>query len=942
MLSPSGQTQDGQLDLGLRDTGGTGHGIVLWFLERHDSHTVECLLVEPGEGFGIAGKELHLVESHERDDKRPFAPGGTLGPMLLEREELLESLAAHLDDARSGEGSMVLVAGEAGSGKTSLVGTFVASLDDSTLVIQGACDPLTTPRPLSPLHDFAADPDSGLGDLAPGDRPAIELFTEVIERLRRTIRPIVMVVEDVHWADEGTLDFLRFVGRRVDDTRAMVICTYRDDEIAPDHPLRPVLGQLIPLQSTDRLMVSQLSTEAVGSLSHDHAVDPDELYRLTGGNAFFVTEVLAAGASMPATVQDAVLSRVARLDEASRKAVEAVSIAPRMLEIERTAALVGISPDAIDDAVGAGVLIAERNGLRFRHELARAAIEESMPPARRLQMHRRMISLLEEDEERNPARLAHHAIRAGSPRLIVEYAPEAGDEALKRGARREAVAFYRAALEHADELGAEMAAHVRVKLGSELRVIDEPEAAASELRPAIEHYRTTEQTIPLADALGMLQNTLWNLKRFDEGWDALQEALALLRPLGPTETLGMTLYRIAHNHMLARHARPALDHIEEAAAVANETDSDDVRWLVLMMTGCIHIVVGNADEGVSLLTQAVQKAEAMGNQHFIAIGLGMLGSGGGEARRYAKAIPALERGVEQGLATDEDYAVAYNRSWLARVSFEQGRWDDAVEYARLVDKTTLQRGGIAYITAMSALGRVRVRRGDPGSTALLDEMVPLARSHELQHGWNAICGRAEYHWLAGETERALDELEPAYRRALDTDSEWARGEIGFWMWRLGEIDGPPEKAARPFALQMAGDWRAAAEAWREIGCPYEVAMALIGGPEDAQVKALDLLDSLGARPLADRTRARLRSLGVEKVPRGPIKETRSNPAGLTPRQLEVLRLIAEGFTNEQVADRLFVSKKTVEHHVSAVYSKLGVDSRASAVGAAREIGAVEK
>lgn len=860
----------------------------------------------------------------------------------MEREELLESLGAHLENARSGGGSMVLIAGEAGSGKTSVVRAFVESLDDSTLVIQGACDPLTTPRPLSPLHDFAADPDSGLGELAPGDRPAIELFTEVMERLRKTIRPIVMVIEDVHWADEGTLDFLRFAGRRVDDAKAVVICTYRDDEIASDHPLRPVLGQLIPLQSTDRLVVSPLSAGAVGSLSHDHAVDPDQLHRLTAGNAFFVTEVLAAGTSMPATVQDAVLSRVTRLEESSRKAVEAVSIAPRMLEIERTAALVGISLDAIDDAVGAGVLIAERNGLRFRHELARAAIEESVPPARRLQMHRRMISLLEEDEEKNLARLAHHAIRAASPGLIVEHAPEAGDEAVGRGARREAVSFYRAALEHPEELGPNMAADLRVKLGSELRLIDEPEAAASELRLAIDHYRATDQATPLADALGLLQGSLWNLKRFDEGWEAIHEALSLLRPLGPTETLGMTLYRIAHNHMLARHAQPAFEHIEEAAAVANEIDSDDVRWLVLMMTGCIHIVVGEAEEGMRLLTRAVEEAEALGNQHFIAIGLGMLGSGGGEARLYEGAIPALERGVEQGLATDEDYAVAYNRSWLARIAFEKGRWDDAVEYARLVDRTTSQREGIAYITAMSALGRVRVRRGDPGSASLLDEMVQLARSHELQHGWNAICGLAEHHWLAGEPGPALDELEPAYRRALDTDSEWARGEIGFWMWRLGEIDGPPEKAAEPFALQMAGDGQGAAEAWRKLGCPYEVAMALIDGPEEAQVEALEILDSLGAGPLADRTRARLRSLGVEKVPRGPIKETRSNPAGLTPRQLEVLRLIARGLSNEQIADRLFVSKKTVEHHVSAVYSKLGVDSRARAVDAAREIGAVEK
>lgn len=862
--------------------------------------------------------------------------------MLLEREELLAALGRHLSDAASGTGSMVLVAGEAGAGKTSLIRAFVKSLDESTLVIQGACDPLTTPRPLSPLYDFAADPGSGLTDVVSGDREAMETFSEVLERLKNTIRPIVMVIEDIHWADDGTLDFLRYLGRRIADSKATLVCTYRDDEVGADHPLRPVLGQLIPLDSTDRLVVPPLSKSAVNILAADRTIDSDELFTLTDGNAFYVTEVLASGEGLPRTVQDAVVARLGHLGRDGRLAVEATSIAPRHLEIDKTEALVGVTSDAIDAAVGSGVLLGDGVNLRFRHELARAAIEEAIPPARRLKLHRGMIALLEEDDVRDPARLAHHAIRAAAPELIVEYAPEAADEAVRRGARHEAVSFYRSALQHPDELGADRAARMRVKLGAELRLLDEPEASERELRPAINHFRSSGEFEELADALGLLQGTLWNQRRFDEGWEAMDEALSLLRPLGPSETLGMTLYRIAHHHMLARHGRLAFDYIEEAGQVASEIDSVDVKWLVLMMTGCIHIVVGNATEGVRLLQESVEKAESLDNPHFVSIGLGMLGSGGGEARRYDAAIPALERGVEQGLATDEDYGVAYNRSWLARVAFEQGRWEDAVEHADLVARTTLQREGIAFITAMSALGRVRVRRGDPGGLALLEEMTELAQDHELQHGWNAIGGRAEYHWLSGNPGRGVDDLEPAYRRALDTDSEWARGEIGFWMWRVGAIDGPPEGAAEPFALQMAGNWRAAADLWRDIGCPYEVAMALTDGPSEAQLEALEILDSLGARPMADRVRSQLRESGVDSIPRGPSKATLANPAGLTTRQLEVLQLVADGLNNGQIAAELYLSKKTVEHHVSAIYTKLGVDSRTKAVKEGERLGAVGK
>jgi DNA-binding CsgD family transcriptional regulator/tetratricopeptide (TPR) repeat protein len=837
---------------------------------------------------------------------------------------------------------LLLLAGEAGSGKTSLVNGFVGSLNDSTLVIRGACDPLTTPRPLSPLYDFAADPGSGLGDLVEADRTAIDMFSEVLDRLRNTVRPIVMVIEDIHWSDEGTLDFLKYLGRRIAESRGLVVCTYRDDEVGPDHPLRPVLGQLIPLQSTHRLVVPALSLAAITHLATDRAFDPADLMRLTDGNAFFVTEVLASGEELPESVQEAVLARVARLDERPRRVVEVVSVAPRSLEISHATTIVGGSLDDVDSALAAGVLVGDGHSLRFRHELARSAVEESLPPARRLGLHMRMLGILEEDEDPDLARFAHHAVRAGRSDLIVEYAPLAGDEALKRGARREAVSFYRAALAHASSLGPDETARLRVKLGSELRLLDDPEASEMQLRLAIDHFREAGQVEALADGLGALQGVLWNLRRFDEGWAAMDEALSLLRPLGPTEALAMALYRKAHHHMLARHATPAFVNLEEASAVATEIESDDVEWLLLMMRGCINVVVGRADEGVSQLGQAVEEAVAMGSPRFVSLGLGMLGSGGGEARLYEKAIPALLRGVEQGLATDEDYSVGYNRAWLARISFEQGRWDDTVEYAGLVEKTTQQREGIAFITAMSALGRVRVRRGDPGGLVLLQEMTELARDHELQHGWNAICGRAEHFWLTGDPARGLDELEPAYRRALDTDSRWARGEIGFWMWRAGAIDSPPDGAAEPFALQMAGEWRAAADAWRQIACPYEEAMALADGSEEARMQALEILDPLGARPLADRVRQQLRAIGAGSIPRGPTRQTLSNPAGLTSRQLGVLRLIADGRSNSQIAEELFISKKTVEHHVSAIYSKLAVTSRPEAMVAAAKIGALDK
>ena len=858
--------------------------------------------------------------------------------MLLEREGLLESLRERLDDAKSGNGSLVLVAGEAGAGKTSLVRAFVEGLDDSTLVIEGACDPLTTPRPLSPLHDFAADPAGGLEDLVREDREPIEMFEEVLDRLHNTIRPIALVIEDAHWADEGTLDFLRFIGRRVGNTKGMVVCTYRDDEVGSDHPLRPVLGQLIPLASTERLSIPPLSDGAVATLSRESQVDPAELHRVSGGNAFFVTEVLATGTLVPPTVQDAVLGRVGRLDDEARRAVEGVSIAPRSLEVDKVSALVGASPEAVDRAVGSGVLQEERFHLRFRHELARAAMEQAIPPARRQRLHRQMISLLAEDPQLDHARLAHHAIKAEAPAQIIEYAPEAARDARARGATREAVAFFQAALTQEGQMDGDEVAGLKLELGVELTALDEDERAIEVLEGAEAHFRRIGDLVRQAEAIRQTAKAFYGLGDMEEVGSRTREAIGVLEPLGETEHLAMALGSLASQHMLARRPSEGLPLAKQAERMAEATGSSELTVLTIRHTvACLEVVGGDVDTGLELLKESVEDTRGV-DPKMHAMALTNLGSGAGEMRRYEVAVPALQEGEAHGLRNDLDTQVLYSRSWLARVAFEQGRWDEAVEHAALVEKTVSNRAGYSLLTALGVLGRVRVRRGDPGGRELLEETLTAFAGHNLQYRWSPAGGLAEFHWLRGSTDAMVDVLAELYERALETESQWARGELGYWMWKAGAIEGPPEDAAEPFWLQMADKWREAAASWRKLGCPYEVGLALMeSGDAEPMLEALGIFDSIGARPIGDMLRSRLREAGVASIPRGPAPSTRQNPAALTKRQMEVLELMRDGLSNAEVAGKLFISKKTVEHHVSAIYSKLGVASRARAIAVARDV-----
>lgn len=864
--------------------------------------------------------------------------------MLLERDGYLETLSDRLDTVRSGEGALVLVAGEAGVGKTALVDAFVSGLGGDILITRGQCDPLTTPRALGPIHDVVADGAFGLGGVALTDDPT-EMFAEILDRLSNSIRPIVLVLEDVHWADGGTLDFLRYLGRRVESTRALVICTYRDDEVGQLHPLRPVLGQLIPRPAVHRIKLDPLSAEATRALAEGSRMDTERLHRVTGGNAFFVTEAVAAGDLIPASAQDAVLARVGRLSAAAQRVVRAVSVSPRPIHIATSIRLAGVHHEAVDEALDAGVLVAIGPDVRFRHEIARVAVEQSLPGGSRVALNEAMLGLLLEDDPPDPSLIAHHAIAAGDGEKVAEFAPIAGDEARLAGAGREAVAFYEAALSHRTLLEDADEARVEYEYGWLLARQMRHREAQDALERAVDLYEELGDTEMTCRALVRLQSPTWVLDSREAALGVTDRALALARDRGSPEAEASVLYRIAHNNMVDRNRDGALEAAAASLEIAEQVGNVEEAWRAGLMVGCVQLVMGDADTGAELVRQKVDAARELGRSDLEASALGMLGTGAGEVREYQLAVSALEATIALSQAVDDDANGAYSVAWLARVRFEQGRWDEALELAELVlsdDAST----GIEAITAHGVRGRALTRRGEPDERDGIQWVLDRADGELFQYVWGAYCGVAEHAWLNGMDEVSAepdlsDLLQSAHARALNTDSPWARGEVAFWLWRLGMIDGSPDGAAEPYALQMAGDWEQAAEAWEAIGCPYEVGMALLDGDTDAVARAHTIFDAIGAAPAAKIARDRLRKLGVVARGRGANRSTIANPAGLTDRQLEVLGLMVRGLSNGEIADALYVAPKTVEHHASAIYAKLAVDGRAKAVAVATEQGLFE-
>jgi DNA-binding CsgD family transcriptional regulator len=844
---------------------------------------------------------------------------------LLERSAELELLAARLADVETHtRGRFVLVGGEAGIGKTALVRAFC---DGRPRVLWGACDALYTPRPLGPLVDIAEEAGVELAELvAQGATPG-ELATALAAELRR---PAVVVLEDLHWADEATLDVVRLLARRIESLPALVIATYRDDELDRAHPLRLVLGAL-PSRVADRVAPAPLSPDAVAALAGGH-VDPDALHRRTGGNAFFVTEALAAGgADLPATVRDAVLARCATLAPDARAVLDAVAIVPLRAEAWLLEALTD-EPSALDACLASGMLRADRDAIAFRHEIARVAVEEALSPLERLRLHRRALAALAGSPSPDLARLAHHAEAADDAEAVLRYAPAAGERAATLGSHREAAAQFERALRY------ERNADLLERLSYECYLTDRIDDAIAARRAALELHR---DPLRQGDAHRWLSRLAWFAGDNATAESEARLAVELLEPLAPGRELAMAYSNLAQLRMLARDEAGATEWGERAIALAERLGDTEIVAHALNNVGTARLHSDHPD-GRPKLEQSLELARAARLEEHVARAYTNLGAALLERREFAAAERFLDAGIEYCTDRDLDSWRLYMTGHRARLRLDQGRWDDAAEAARSV----LSHPGVAVpsrITPLIVVGRLRARRDVSGPWEVLDEALALAQgTGELQRLGPVAAARAEARWLAGEEEAIGAETDAALALALD--NPWLAGELYTWRRRGGIADEiEPERVAPPFRLELWGDAAAAAAAWSAIGSVYEAALALAqADSEAAQRRGLDELQRLGARPAAGRVARALRERGARDLRRGPRVTTRANPAGLTTRELEVLVLVSEGLRNAEIAARLFLSEKTVAHHVSAILRKLDVSSRAQAAAEAARLGVVTR
>lgn len=860
---------------------------------------------------------------------------------LLERDAELDALSTALMRARTERtGTVLLVAGEAGIGKSSLIAAWTATLDPAeTRILVGHSDDFLTRRTLGPLRDVARGTGGDLAAaVADGDTSAV--LDAVMAVLDDPLRPVVLVLEDVHWADEATLDVVRYVGRRIADVPAVLVLTYRDDEVDAEHPLTGVLGALANAP-IERVSPGPLSERAIAVLLGDMGPDPRQVAAVTGGNAFFVAEVARVrGDAVPATVADSVLARVRALSDAPRRAVETLSVMPGVVDREIAGEVVG-DITLLAPAERRGLLATTVDTVSFRHELARRAVESSMTTTEGIEAHRRVLQALLDREHPDATSVLHHAVGAGAHDVVASRGPAAATEAFRAGAFRQAATLHAHILAHADRLD------------------------------RVQHWRLLIQQAW----------TLYNLHRFDEARAAADRAVALGEESGDTITLVRSLLTSSRMAYMANDPEDALRAMERLTEMAAPLEHDELWAEVLVNQTMLLVLTDDLAGAAGIADAALAAARRVDRPDLVVHALNYRGlvrttARGGDveaglidlyeavsegraagvleptARAYTNLVEELMtragRWDEAAMVIDEAVAYYEDHDFVAHryntvsqrglLWLWRGRWDEAEALLRGLYADGAQAGVLAVL-ALSGLARLAVWRGTEDAERLVEQAWSVAlASQASQYITTLGATRIDFAWLHGRPDLVPETVELALRPEAPIRH---RGLILRSLQMSGHDAGilvDPDDHPEPYRSGLRGDWRAAADGWAALGAVYQSALELASsGQVEPMLDALRTLDDLGAAPAARWVRMRLRDLGVRSIPRGPQPSTRENPGGLTDRQLDVLRLLADGLTNAQIADRLVVSVRTVDHHVSAILQRLGVATRGEAAAIAADL-----
>ena len=702
---------------------------------------------------------------------------------------------------------MVCVSGEPGIGKTSLVRRFLDDLGADVRVLSGTCDDLSIPRPLGPFRDLAGSVSAALEDALDADAAPHDIQDLLIAEVERPPRPTVLVLEDVHWADDATLDSITVLGRRIGTLPAVLVATYRGGEAPPGHPLHAALGAA-RRDDVVLLELLPLSRNAVAALAGE---DAEELYAATGGNPFYLTELLAGrgGPEPPPSVANAVLARVSRLDDVARRLVELVSVVPNRAA---TAVLDEVMPDwaaAAEEPERRQLLEMDGAYVRFRHELARNAVLSSIPTVARRRLHSEVLDALLAAGA-DPADIVHHAEAAGADDVLSEYALVAARRAASFESNREAYSHYRRASDFAGRLPELEQADLLEELATAAYLVGRLDDAFKAIEGAIAIHQHLGDQAAVGRCTRVLSRFHWFGGDGAPARTKALEAITILEPLGESIELARAYSGVAQLAMLAEDGEQALKWGARALDLATLLGDESTRAHALVNVACTKVQMDPDEIGVLLEAHAL--ADAAGEREDATRALGNLGY---VLMSWAMPQPAL-RYAREALAYAERYEVhtyvSYVSTTLAWLRLRGGDWDEAEQISR----GEIERGiTVVQLHAQTVLAELAVRRGDADALERLADLAEHAdRAGEPQRIAPVIELRTELAVTDGGPfpSEGFEQLANHMRAHGGLRGRYAV-RLAAWAAVAGidiELDWP---ASGPYAAMLRRDWQAAADAF---------------------------------------------------------------------------------------------------------------------------------
>ncbi|MEO6000997.1 MAG: AAA family ATPase [Chitinophagaceae bacterium] len=860
---------------------------------------------------------------------------------LIERAGFLAVLRSKFEDIADGEGHCILLSGESGIGKTSLVRAFCKEKKNDCKIYQGTCDALFTPRPLAPLFDIALQIRSDLwhdsGDIT--DRTLF--FTSFFHELSIQKEPILIVFEDIHWADEATMDFIKFLARRITQLRCFFILTYRDNEIHSGHPLRNVLGQLPP-DSFTRLQLAPLSRHAVEMMAEEKGYSGENVYSISGGNPFYVNEILASySLGVPDNIKDSILSVYNRQERETKHVWQILSVLPTGFEVKYLEMVEPLYATAVERCLESKILILKDGLIFFKHELYRRTIEDSLSPLLRVALNKKILDLFLESFEQNleAERIIHHAKNANAYDLVVRYAPLAAKQAAAVGAHIEASKLYLSAIEYYQGHDKDTLILFYESYAYECYLTNQIKEAIIYIGKSLNLWKEKNDVEKMGNCMRFLSRLWWFEGNRKQAESFGEKAIEVLDSQPSNKAKAMAYSNMSQLKMLSDDTDECILWGGKAMAIARELDDEETLAHALNSVGSALMTIQSSMlEGIKLLKDSLKIALKNSYHEHVARAYTALGSNSVTMKEYVSAKNTLNEGIHYCEERDLDSLKLYMLSWKARLNLEIGNWDEAYSAAdNLLKHENLF--AVIKIGALTVVATIKMRRGDADALPLLLEAKTRAfETMELQRIIPALSALLEYEWITGDVCIMEETLDRTIHMIDQLDKISKKNKFYYWMRKARKEYLPLQERYEGYDSTSAAMALEDAALCENLGCSYEQALALFEAEDDDKKKALVIVQGLGANAVYEKLKLEMRASGIKSIPRGIRRTTQSNPALLTDRELDVLKLLHEGMQNKEIATRLFISAKTVDHHISAVLYKLEVNSRTKAVQKAIKLG----